>query len=160
MKRSFIGYLLTITVWIYSGLTCPALAQEFDLEKVKNLNGQMIQLYHQGHFGDAIPLAKEVLAMWEKALGPEHPNVASSLNNLALIYSSAGDYRSAEPLFKRALAISEKTLGPEHPDVALSMNNLAELYRIFGGHVKAVQVYERVLTIKEKTLGPGHPGFR
>ena len=54
----------------------------------------------------------------EKALGPDHPHVAQSLNNLAVLYQSQGRYAEAEPLYKRALAIREKALGPEHPDVA------------------------------------------
>ncbi len=63
----------------------------------------------------------------EKALGPEHPHVATSLNNLAGLYRAQGKYAEAEPLLKRSLAISEKALGPEHPDVATSLNNLAEI---------------------------------
>ena len=64
----------------------------------------------------------------EKALGPDHPDVATSLNNLALLYDNQGRYADAEPLYKRSLAISRKALGPDHPDVATSLNNLAELY--------------------------------
>ncbi len=63
--------------------------------------------------GDAEPLYKRSLAILEKALGPEHPNVAMSLNNLALLYEAQGRYGDAEPLYKRSLAISEKVLGPE-----------------------------------------------
>ncbi len=63
--------------------------------------------------GDAEPLYKRFLAILEKALGPEHPNVAMSLNNLALLYEAQGRYGDAEPLYKRSLAISEKVLGPE-----------------------------------------------
>ena len=55
---------------------------------------------------------KRALAISEKALGPEHPDVAISLNNLALLYRAQGRYAEAEPLLKRALAISEKALGP------------------------------------------------
>ena len=36
-----------------------------------------------------------------KALGPEHPDVAASLNNLAGIYKAQGNYAQAEPLYKR-----------------------------------------------------------
>ena len=62
----------------------------------------------------------------EKALGPDHPEVATSLNNLAVLYSAQGKYAEAEPLYKRSLAIHEKALGPDHPDVAISLNNLAD----------------------------------
>ena len=46
--------------------------------------------------------------IFEKALGPEHPNVATSLNNLAALYDSEGRYADAEPFLKRSLAIFEK----------------------------------------------------
>jgi hypothetical protein len=39
----------------------------------------------------------------EKALGPEHPDVAAGLNNLAEFYRLQGQYAQAEPLVKRAL---------------------------------------------------------
>jgi hypothetical protein len=44
----------------------------------------------------------------EKGLGPEHPDVATILNNLAGLYDSMGFYAKAEPLYQRALMIKEK----------------------------------------------------
>ena len=64
----------------------------------------------------------------EKALGRDHPEVATALNGLALLYFDQGRYADAEPLYQRALAIREKALGRDHPDVAGSLNSLAELY--------------------------------
>ncbi|MCP9787362.1 CHAT domain-containing tetratricopeptide repeat protein, partial [Cyanobium sp. N5-Cardenillas] len=60
-------------------------------------------------------------------LGPEHPNTAQALNNLAFLYVNQGRYGEAEPLYKRALAIFEKALGPEHPNTAPSHYNLARM---------------------------------
>jgi tetratricopeptide (TPR) repeat protein len=77
------------------------------------------------------PLYARALAIWEKTLGPEHPNAAKSLNNLAGLYYNQGQYAKAEPLYQRTLAIGEKALGPEHPDVATRLNNLALLYFSF-----------------------------
>ena len=45
---------------------------------------------------------------FEKTLGPEHPGVATALNNLAALYLAQGKYAEAEPLYQRALAIWEK----------------------------------------------------
>jgi tetratricopeptide (TPR) repeat protein len=59
----------------------------------------------------------EALASREKTLGPHHPDVASSLNNLALLYDNQGRYADAERLYQRALAINEKALGPTPPGV-------------------------------------------
>ena len=40
----------------------------------------------QGQYAKAEPLYQRSLAIWEKALGPDHPEVATSLNNLAVLY--------------------------------------------------------------------------
>jgi tetratricopeptide (TPR) repeat protein len=75
---------------------------------------------------DVAPLERS-LAIRKKVLGAEHPDVATSLNNLAELYKAQGQYAKAEPLCQRALAISEKALGPAHPNTAASLNNLAFL---------------------------------
>ena len=111
----------------------------------------------QGQYAKAEPLYERALAIWEKALGPEHPDVATSLNNLAVLYDDQGQYAKAEPLYQRALAIREKALGPEHPDVAPSLNNLASLYHDQGQYAKAEPLYQRALAIREKALGRSTP---
>jgi CHAT domain-containing protein len=102
-------------------------------------------------------LHRRALAVREKALGPEHPDVAISFNNLALVYTRRGEYAKAEPIFQRALAIREKALGPEHPYIADSLNNLAILYRERAEYAKAEPMLQRALAIREKVLGPEHP---
>src|SRR2546422_7420029 len=74
----------------------------------------------QGKYSEAEPLYRRSLAIREKALGPDHPHVAVSLNNLAAPYVTQGKYSEAEPLYRRSLAIYEKALGPDHPHVAVS----------------------------------------
>ena len=73
--------------------------------------------------------AKALLAIVEKALGPDHPSTGVALNNLAELYRRQGKYGKAEPLYQRSLAIAEKALGPDHPSTATSLNNLALLYK-------------------------------
>jgi tetratricopeptide (TPR) repeat protein len=79
------------------------------------LNKRLVELYQAGKFSEAMPLAQRALAIWEKALGPDHPDVATSLNNLAKIYRRQGRYTDAEPLNRRALAISRKRSVPTIP---------------------------------------------
>ena len=59
-------------------------------------------------YAEAEPLYQRALAISEKALGPEHQQVATSLNGLALLYKNQGKYSDAKPLYERALAIREK----------------------------------------------------
>jgi CHAT domain-containing protein len=91
-----------------------------------------------------------------KVWGPEHPDVAFSLINLAKLYYDRGDYEKAEPFYGRAVTIREKALGPEHPDLARLLHNLADLYKDRGEYAKAEPLYGRALTIREKVLGPAH----
>ena len=45
-------------------------------------------LANQGKYDDAEPLYKRALTIREETLGPRHPYVASSLNNLASLLQS------------------------------------------------------------------------
>ena len=108
-------------------------------------------------YAAARPLFERALAIREKVLGPEHPDTATSLNNLAGLLQAQGEFAAARPLFERALA-REKVLGPEHPDTAMSLNNLAHLLHRAQGELAAARpLCERALAIHEKVLGPEHP---
>lgn len=62
--------------------------------------------------------------MNQQLLGESHPDVATNLNNLGMLYYYQGRYAEAEPLLQQALAIWEKTLGPEHPHTQAARHNL------------------------------------
>lgn len=57
----------------------------------------------QEQYAKAEPLYHRALAVRMETLGPDHPDVATSLNNLAYSYSEQGKYAKAEPMFQRAL---------------------------------------------------------
>ncbi|MBA2682352.1 MAG: tetratricopeptide repeat protein [Ktedonobacteraceae bacterium] len=80
-------------------------------------------------YEQAESLFKRTLAIREQALGGEHPHIATSLHNLALLYRDQARYEQAELLFKRALAISAQALSDEHPDTATTLYCLADLYQ-------------------------------
>jgi CHAT domain-containing protein len=96
-----------------------------------------------GCSGEAEPLYKRALAIGEKALGPDHPDVSIRLNNLALLYQNQARYADAGPLYRRALAIAEKALGPDHPDVSTDLSNLAALYFSQDDWARAADYWRR-----------------
>ena len=77
----------------------------------EELNAKGKALYQQARYSEAAKVAKEALKVAEKTYGSNHPNVATSLNNLAAFYEAQGKYEEAEPLYKRSLKIREKVLG-------------------------------------------------
>ena len=103
---------------------------------------------------EAEQLLKRTLDIREKVQGPEHPDVARNLNNLALLYEGEGRYPAAEPIMKRALAIGEKSLGPNNPGIAGLLTNLAQLYGLQGRYDEAETLDKRALTIDETVASP------
>ena len=136
------------------------LVEDFGLDSVaaaRLLNQSGFYLHGRARYVEAEPLYRRALAIYEIALGPDHPLTATSLNNLAGIYDEQGRYGEAEPLYQRAIAISEKALGPDHANTASSLNNLAGLYHDQGRYGEAEPLYQRALAIYKKALGSDHP---
>ena len=113
--------------------------------------------YFQARFNLAEPLMWRALRIDEKNYGPDHPNVARDLNNLAQLLHAAGRFGKAESLMQRALGIDEKSHGPDHPDVARDLNTLAQLLHAGGRFGEAEPLMRRALEIDEKHYGPQHP---
>src|SRR5262249_27960031 len=67
---------------------------------------------------------RRAIDLKQKALGPEHPDLAASLNTYANSLSDQGKLDEAMPIFRRALGILEKALGPDHPNVARTLGNM------------------------------------
>jgi len=111
----------------------------------------------RGQYTAAEPLYLRALGIREKVLDANHPDVATSLHNLAGLYYKQGRYSDAEPLFKRALGIRERVLDTDHPDVAQSLTNLAELHHNQGRYREAEPLFVRALSILEKVLDADHP---
>ncbi|HJX63762.1 MAG TPA: tetratricopeptide repeat protein [Polyangia bacterium] len=68
--------------------------------------------------------AQRHAAIDEASLGPNHPEVAIRLNNLALLLRATNRLSEAKPLFRRAVGIVESSLGSDHPYTLTFRENL------------------------------------
>jgi tetratricopeptide (TPR) repeat protein len=107
-----------------------------------------------------VPPLRRAVAIAEKNMGPDHPEVATHLGDLAAMLHLSDRLAEAEPLFRRALAITEKNLGPDHPEVATYLRDLALLLHESGRLVeteplmrRAIQIFEQF----ERNTGQSHP---
>jgi len=108
-------------------------------------------------YDESEPIYRRALAVFERAYGPEHCEVAATLHNLAAVLAARGHCQEAEEHYRRALAIKEKLLDAGSPDVALTRNNLGRLLTDVGRNGEAVPLLEAAVMILEKRLPPGHP---
>ena len=128
-------YMSTDAMWSRAGARVLSVAGEYLRERAR--------------FAAAEPLLQLALDVWESEGGLEHPEVATSLSKLAVLYRAQGRYDEAEPLYRRAITILEDVLGPGHPDVAIRLSNLAVLYQTQGRYADAEPLFLRALAIRE-----------
>jgi len=121
------------------------------------LNQAAAYLRHRAQYAEAERLNKRALEIAENLFSPDHPQVPTRLNNLAMLYMDQGKHAQAEPLLHRALEIVKRAPAPDHAHLADALNNLAGLHYAKGRYAEAEPLYERALGIRESALPPGHP---
>jgi tetratricopeptide (TPR) repeat protein len=111
----------------------------------------------RGSHEEALADLQHALTLSEARLGPDHPDVAISLNSIGVVQQALGKYDEAIAAHERARSIREAALGSEHPIVATSLSNLAILHRDRGDYDLARTMYERALGVRKAGLPPEHP---
>lgn len=106
---------------------------------------------------DSLRTLERILAAKEKDLGPDHPEVARALNNLAFFLAQTGSFAEARPLMERVVAIRSRALSPDHPDLVEALNGLGHVLQKVGAYGEAKSRFEEMLAISEKTAGPSSP---
>ena len=82
-----------------------------------------------GDYAAAERLLREAADLQEASLGPLHPELANTLNNLGVVYEVTEKPEEAERCFRRASEIAAAVLPPEHPFVATSRQNLEDFLK-------------------------------
>jgi len=139
-----------LVIWAAIGVAAAAEPE------VEVLEAQADELYALGRFADAAALVRRSLDIKRETLGPRHPDVAATLNNLAVLLKRHGDHLAARPLYEESLDITREALGPRHPDVATSLNNLAVLLQALSDYPAARLLLEESLDIRREALGSRH----
>jgi CHAT domain-containing protein/tetratricopeptide (TPR) repeat protein len=125
-------------------------------QQIRELNRQLVELDRQGRHREAVAVARQVYELDRRVRGDDHPDTATSLNNLGYMLSAAGATAEARSCYERALAVRRRALG-DHPDTANSLNCLGNLLQEMGHLNEARPYLEEALEINRRTLGENHP---
>jgi len=121
-------------------------------------NARLVTVLYKAHkYAEAIPVAREALRLRQEALGPKHPDTATSLDDLGAMLMVNGDVAAAEPLMREALAIRREVLGPNDPHVAVSLNNVGFALQEKRELQPAEEMFREALAIDRRRLGNEHP---
>jgi Flp pilus assembly protein TadD len=81
----------------------------------------------RGRSDHAVALLREAVRLKRRRLGDLDPDLAVSLNNLAIALRWQGDGPEADALMLEALRIYERTLGPDHPRTTACRRNARQV---------------------------------
>lgn len=117
------------------------------------LNAEVIRLYREGKYNEALPLAKRLLELREQAPGGGGLKLAYALTNLGNLYARKGLNKEAEPVFTRALAVAEKS-GAAETDFAADLDAQLGLLNFEAGKYREAEgFFQRALDLREKLHG-------
>jgi tRNA A-37 threonylcarbamoyl transferase component Bud32/tetratricopeptide (TPR) repeat protein len=108
----------------------------------------------EGKPAEALEAARHAVTAKEKFLGPTHPDLAYSLNNVALCLDGLGETVQAVEHLARALRIVENELGTDHPRTGWMLSNYSELLNRVERFAEAGEAATRALTIFERETDP------
>ncbi|CAF1401506.1 unnamed protein product [Adineta steineri] len=111
----------------------------------------------QGKYQEALAFFEQSLAISQKTLSLNDPQLAVCYNNIGAVHSDMGNYPKALSCFEKALEIRQQLLPPNHPDLAASYNNTGVVYENMGNYSKARTFYEHAIQIGEQSLPLNHP---
>lgn len=128
-----------------------------ELTKASELSAQVVKLYSEGKYGEALPLAQQVVEIRQRLLPPDDALLGAALSNLGFLYVATKKDGEAEKAFQRALSVYESH--SEKNDLVISsiLNGLAYIRIRKHDYVRAEPLLLRSLTIQEKELGPTNP---
>ena len=102
--------------------------------------------YYLADYEEAIALYKRALRSAVEQFGDSHPDVATSYNNIGLVYNDQGNYVKALESYNKALEIYLSVFGDKHPNVATNYNNIAVVYFSQGNYAQALEYYNKAFS--------------
>ena len=128
-----------------------------DYQSARSADDQAKALYAQGKHTLARPLFEKALEIRRRLLTDNHPDTATSYNNLADNLDEEGKFAVSQPLYEKALEIRRRLLTDDHPDTATSYNDVALNLKVQGKSAQAQPLYERALEIRRRLFTDEHP---
>ncbi|WP_293368383.1 tetratricopeptide repeat protein [Nevskia sp.] len=128
---------------------------ETDTPKLtRSLNNVAMTLMHLKRAPEALPLAREALAIDQRTVGPDHPDTLVHTLNLALVADAAGAATEAEQLARMALAGARRVYRNGEWDLGWFAYKTGSLLAAHGRKAEARPLLAESLDTYTRALGP------
>ena len=112
----------------------------------------------RGNYREALSSTEKALAVFQRQLGPDHPDTLTTRNNIALWTGKMGAIRQGLRLFQDLLPDEERVLGKDHAETLTTRNNIASFTGAAGDAIEALRLFQDLLPDYERVLGKDHHG--
>ena len=128
---------------------------DLDLRVATDRQDLTLALRNLGRYDEALVQARETLAVEEKILGAQHPDISRALFSLGATLYHMAQYEEAERVLRRGVAVARSSLG-DSATTATALNNLGLVLMDWHGVDEAEQVFSEALHIYNALAGSNH----
>jgi tetratricopeptide (TPR) repeat protein len=109
-----------------------------------------------GLTGPAVAYWKDITAVSERVLGPDHPDTVMAAGHLADAYMAAGQAPEAAQWFEWILVLRVGALGQDHADTIAARRNLGHALVAAGRLADAITILDQAAAGYERVGGADH----
>ncbi len=148
--------ILILTI-IFMAQICSFSLYAEDGGEWQQLNSQTTGFYKEQKFMKAAGVGRDAVAAARDLPVAQRDKLATSLGNLAMIYTHLGKFAEAEELAKEELGLRQEIFGKDDPGVITAWNHLAIIYTMASKMAQinpdAEHCLLQIVAIEEKAKG-------
>jgi eukaryotic-like serine/threonine-protein kinase len=129
---------------------------DLDLRVARDRQNLTLSLRNLGRYDEALEQARDSVAIRERILGPQHPDMGWALLTLGTTLYHMARYEEAERALRRSVAVARASVGDNNIATATALNGLGLVLIDWHDLDEAEQVYIEALRIFTAQLGPNH----
>lgn len=146
-------FILIFTILLLMSTSLAAQTPNDEIEKLKQINQEVVAKYKEGRFDAALKSAEQALELTANIFGTEHTETATSYINLGEIYRAQKKYRQAAENLHKALLIYQRQPSPNFGKIAAAANSLGVALALDGKKEEAESMIEQSVRAAEKAYG-------
>lgn len=131
----------------------PLITADEDVEDRMTAYASFVTAMEEDDWEEATDWAELVVDLTEDEYGPDHEEMITPLNNMAVAQMRSGRYKLAETTFVRSLNIIDTQLGIFHPRLVNPLVGLGTLLNTLGRHDDAMESFRRAQHVQHRETG-------
>lgn len=145
--------ILIFAVFQLTSISLWAQTSADEVEKLKQLNQQVVTKYKEGDFNNSLKAAQQALDLTVKIFGAENKETAASYTNLGEIYLAKKKYDEAIESLQKSLAIFQQKPRENADKIAGNLERLGIAFTLDGKEKQGAEVLSKSVTTAENIFG-------